>query len=455
MVKIKFNGAAGTVTGSNYLVETENTSFVVDCGMFQGREVENLNLKDFEYDASKVEFALLTHAHIDHSGMLPKLFRHGFTGPIYATSHTIQISTELLLDSAKIQEDNYERGNFYGKYSQIRALVYDTKDAMGTIDLFSAVDYDQEFSPAPGIKVKYLMNGHILGAAALEIDIEDEGKTKKFIFSGDVGRLQSTIITTFDLNYKSNPDYVLIESLYGGIIHQDRNESARKLVEIINETLAGGGNVYIPSFAVERTQEILSDLREAKENGTLAKSVKVWLDSPLAQRVTRIYTSSLQTTEKSLFDFENLVYVKKYRQSQGLSKISGQVIIAGSGMADGGRIVNHLARGLENKKNAVVFVGFQAEETLGRELVEGAKSVRIGVKSVTVRARIEQLEGFSAHGDNNDYTKWIERFKTDNLKKVFLIHAEPDRALALQEHFNNNLGIKNTEIPTLGEEVTL
>lgn len=454
MVKVKFNGAAKTVTGSNYLVETDHGNFVVDCGMFQGPEIEHMNLEQYEYDPSKVSFALLTHAHIDHSGMLPKLYRYGFRGPIYATSHTIQISTELLMDSAKIQEDTYERGEFFGRYTQIKAYAYNTKDASDTIALFKTVNFEEEFSPMDGIKIKYHINGHVLGAAAIEIDIEDEGRTKKIIFSGDIGRLKSPIIPTFDLNYSAQPDYIFVESLYGGIIHQDRDESAKRLVEIINSTLKQGGNVFIPSFAVQRTQEVLSDLRIAKETNSLSKDARVWLDSPLAQRVTRIYMTALQRTEKNLFDFENLIYVKKYKQSNALTKMSGQVIIAGSGMADGGRIVNHLTRGLERSKNTVAFVGFQAEGTLGRQLVEGSKDVRIGTRNIKVKARIEQLEGFSAHGDTNDYLVWMKRFKSDKLKKVFLVHADEERASAMQREYAKD-GLNQTYIPSMGEEIVL
>lgn len=454
MIKVKFGGAAKTVTGSNYYVETENGNFVVDCGMFQGPDVEALNLEDFQYDPSTVKFALLTHAHIDHSGMLPKLHKHGFRGPIYATAHSIQISTELLLDSAKIQESTFERGDFYGKYTQVKALVYNTKDAQDTIMSFKTVDYDQEFSPVEGIKVKYHINGHILGAAAIEVQIKDGDTTKTIMFSGDIGRKKSIIIPTFEEKLDVKPDFIFVESLYGGEVHQDREDSAQRLVSLIRETIKNNGNVYIPSFAVQRTQEVLNDIRVAKENGQLDREIKVWLDSPLAQRITRIYTTALQRTEKNIFDFENLIYVKKFKQSTAINKMSGQVIIAGSGMADGGRIVNHLFRGLERGRNCVAFVGFQAEGTLGRELVEGSKNVRIGTKSIRVNAKIEHIEGFSAHGDTNDYLAWIKRFDNSSLKKVFLIHANEDRANAMKRVYSEN-GIEQTYIPSLNEEVVL
>jgi metallo-beta-lactamase family protein len=454
MISIEFCGAAKTVTGSNYLVKTDHGSFVVDCGMFQGPDVEHLNLEEFDYDASKVDFAFLTHAHVDHSGMLPKLFKHGFTGPIYATHNTIQISNELLLDSAKLQEKAFQRGDNYGKYTQIKGLVYNTRDALETINLFKAVHFNDVIEPVPGIKAKYLRAGHILGAASIEFAIEDEGKTKTIMFSGDIGRMQSPLIPTFDMEYKGNPDYIIMESLYGGQVHVDRNDSAQQLMTLINETVRGKGNAFIPCFAVQRTQEVINDMKFAKVNGTLDNDIPVWLDSPLAQRVTNIYNTALQHAEESLFDFPNLIYVKKYKQSVQLSKKQGQVILAGSGMADGGRIMDHLTTGLENSRNSVIFVGYQAEGTLGRQLVEGAKSVTIGTKKIKVNAKIHQLEGFSAHGDTNDYVAWVKRLINPDLKKIFLIHAEVERAEALKTHFES-IGITNSYIPNRMETITL
>lgn len=454
MITIKFNGAAKTVTGSNYLVETDTCNFVVDSGMFQGPDVEHLNLEDYEFDASKVDFVLLTHAHIDHSGMLPKLYRAGFKGPIFATPHTIQISTELLLDSAKLQENAYQRGEFYGKYTNIKAIVYNTQDAADTVGRFKAINVNEEFEPINGVKVKALRAGHILGAVSFEVDVKDGDKTRKIVFSGDIGRLKTHVDETFDVDYKSNPEIILMESLYGGEVHPDRDVSAQELIRIIQETIRNKGSVFIPCFAVQRTQEIINDMRIAKANKTLDTNIPVWLDSPLAQRVTQIYVSALQHTEEDLFDFPNLNYVKKYKQSLQLTKKQGNVIIAGSGMADGGRIQEHLAKGLENPRNSVIFVGFQAEGTLGRELVEGAKNVTIGNTGIKVKAQIYHLEGFSAHGDTNDYKAWISRFVSPDLQRIFLVHAEEERAIAMKSQLQSN-GIHQAYIPTLGEQIIL
>jgi len=454
MISIDFFGAAKTVTGSNYLVKTDLGNFVVDCGMFQGEDVEHFNLEPISYDTKTVDFALLTHAHIDHSGMMPKLVKAGFNGRIYATNNTIQITTELLLDSAKLQENAYQRGENYGKYTKTKAIVYNTKDAMQTIGMFNTQDFDKTFEPIPGIKVTFIVAGHILGAVSIIVEVEDEGTTKKIVFSGDIGRIQSPLIPTFDMRLKLDADYVIMESLYGGQLHTDRHESANKLVTIIKEITDNGGSAYIPCFAVQRAQEVLNDLKKAKQGGALAADLPVWLDSPLAQRVTGIYSKALQFSEDSPFDFPSLVYVKKFKQSAGLARQARQVVLAGSGMADGGRITNHLITALPNKKNAIIFVGFQAEGTLGRQLVEGAKNVLIGTKSIAVNAQIHQLEGFSAHGDTNDYSEWLNRFLNPNLKQIYLVHAEPERAEALKKHFEG-MGINNCYIPSMKETVNI
>lgn len=438
MVKIKFLGAAQTVTGSCYLVETNNSKFLIDCGMFQGPEVEHLNLEDLNFDASKIDFVLLTHAHIDHSGMLPKLIVNGFDGPIYATHHTIQITSHLLLDSAKLQENAYKKGEPYGKYTQVRGIVYNTKDANQTIQKFKVQQINEFFSPIENTNIRFIKAGHILGAVSIEIVIQEEEKDKKIVFSGDIGRLNSHLDQTFDVNHRWDPEYVIMESLYGSQIHPDRDESARELIKIISETTSKGGNVYIPSFAVQRTQEILNDIKNAKDFYLLPENLEVWLDSPLAQKVTEIYVSALQENVDNLFDFPGLRYIKKYSQSVALNKKRGIVVIAGSGMADGGRILNHFERCLENRKNSIVFVGFQAEGTLGRELVEGSKNIKIGRKNIKVRSNISHLTGFSAHGDKNDYVSWLNRYNNVDLRKVFLVHAEPQRSAELQEILNTH-----------------
>ncbi|MDQ6985498.1 MAG: MBL fold metallo-hydrolase [Candidatus Dojkabacteria bacterium] len=454
MIEVEFYGAAKTVTGSNYLVKTPEATFIVDCGMFQGPEVEGRNLEPYEYDASKVDFVLLTHAHIDHSGMLPKLYKAGFRGKIYATSNTIQITELLLFDSAKIQESNYQSGNFYGKYTQKVALAYNSSDAEQTIRLLQPVQFDEEFEIMPGIRTKFLHAGHILGAASIEVTIANEGEERQIMFSGDIGRVEQPLIPGFDKDYKSTPDYIFIEALYGGLEHPKRSESIEEMVKIINRTISRGGNAYIPAFSVQRTQEILKFLKDAIEAGDLDKDIPVWLDSPLAQKVSKIYTAALQHNEDSIFYFDSLRFVNRYSQSRGIQKTTGQIVLAGSGMADGGRIMNHLTTGLDKKNNSVIFVGYQAAGTIGRELTDGHKEITIGKTKIHVSADIRYLHGFSSHGDTSDYLQWIKRHKSEKLKKVFLVHAEEDRSKALDLELDQ-IGIMESYIPDWKEKVTL
>ncbi len=448
-ISIQFMGAAKTVTGSCYLVTVDDLKFIVDCGMYQGPDVEQRNLLPFEFDASEVDFVLLTHTHIDHSGMLPKLTKHGFRGPIYATLHTVQLATILMLDSAKIQESNY-REAIPWKHAGVVQLVYNTEDAQRTIGQLKTISMGESFNPAEGVNVKYVHAAHVLGAASIEIETQG----KKIVFSGDIGRVNHDLIGGFDLDYRAEPDYVVMEALYGGQHHPKRPESVAEMMRFINEILADGGSVFIPCFAVQRTQELLNDFKIAKQSGVIAADVPVWLDSPMAQRVTEVYTAALDHGEESLFYFPELRYVKTFKQSQKITKKPGQIIIAGSGMADGGRIMFHLAANLSNKKNGVCFVGYQAEATLGRELTTGAKTITIEEKVVGVRAQIKQFFGFSAHGDTDDYLAWIKRYKSDKLKQIYLVHAEPERAEALKVEFEKD-GIDHPYIPDWKEKVEL
>ena len=454
MIEIEFHGASKTVTGSNYLVKTPRGNFIVDCGMYQGIDVEGSTLEPYAYKAKDVDFVMLTHAHIDHSGMIPKLFKEGYRGPVYATGHTIQITGLLLQDSAKIQENNYKEGRPFGKYTNKVAMVYNAYDAEQAIENFKSVRFDETFEPVQGIKVKFIRAGHILGAVSIEITVDDDGVEKVLMFSGDIGREKQALIESFDPNYRATPDVVIMEALYGTEYHPPRQDSAADMVAKINETIQRGGNVYVPVFAVQRVQEVLHDLKAAIEAGQMDARIPVWLDSPLAQKVSNIYMSALQNTEESLFQFDSLKYVKFYRQSKKLTKQKGQVILAGSGMADGGRILSHLVTGLNNPRNSVIFVGYQAEGTIGRQLVDGHKEVTIDGTKVHVKAEILHLHGFSAHGDKGDYERWVDRFKSEKLKKVFLVHAEEETSEEFEKDLNQR-GYNDVVIPDWKETYTI
>ncbi len=446
---IKFLGATRTVTGSNFLVEADDVKFLVDMGMYQGPTVEERNFEPLDFNPEEIDFVLLTHAHLDHTGLLPKLFRHGYRGDVYATLHTAQIAEIIMRDSAKIQENNYAEGIPW-KFSKRVELVYDAKDADDAVHALKVVNYDEEFEPVPGVKVTARVAGHILGAATYEVEYNG----KVVVFSGDIGRLNQDLIEGFDTNYKREVDYVLMESLYGGETHPNRAESVNELVRIIKETIERGGTAYIPCFAVQRTQEILNDLKLAKQGGALPEDLPVWLDSPMAQRVTDIYSAALDHSQESNFNFPGLGFVRHHRKSQKLSKKRGQVVIAGSGMAEGGRILMHIMNNISDEKNSFIFVGYQAEKTLGRALIEGETQVEVDETQVQVKAGIYHLRGFSAHGDTNDYVHWLKRYNTPRLKKTFLIHAEMDRADRMRDHMKD-ISLDHPYIPDRGEKVEL
>lgn len=438
MFKISFLGATETVTGSCYLVQFNNKKFLIDCGLFQGEDVYQRNFENFEFNAKEIDFVILTHAHMDHSGLLPKLFRNGFTGKIYTTPPTTQLVEILLLDAAKIQESNYSRA----ESSHEGDIIYTTFDALNTIAGLVSVDFDAEVKITDEIKFSFKKAGHILGAASVFVSLGD----RNIVFSGDLGRIDEAIIESFIniQNHKFETDYIVMESLYGGVIHQTRNEAKNELINLVNKTIERGGNVVIPSFAVHKTQEILEILKEAFQKNQIDQDVQVFLDSPLAIKATSIYSHNTtffnpvkyDLTDpqivRNIFNFPNLKITRTHKQSLKSSNKSKTVFIAGSGMAEGGRIIRHLINHLPHKQNTVIFVGYQAEGTKGREILEGASEVELDRKRVKVNAEVERIEGFSSHGDHNDLIEWLKNFNKEKLKKVFLTHADPERSVAFK-----------------------
>ncbi|MCA9379548.1 MBL fold metallo-hydrolase [Candidatus Dojkabacteria bacterium] len=438
MFKITFLGATETVTGSCYLVQYGNSKFLIDCGLFQGEDVYKRNFDEFDFNASEIDFVVLTHAHMDHSGLLPKLFRKGFTGKIYTTPPTTQLAEILLLDAAKIQESNYSRDNQNGNTD----IIYTTFDSLNAIAGLVSVDFDEEVNISEDIKFTFRKAGHILGASSVFINLGE----KKIVFSGDLGRVDEAIIESF-INLqenKYNADYVVMESLYGGVVHQTRPDATNELINLINETIKRGGNVVIPSFAVHKTQEILEILKEAFAKNLIDQEVQVVLDSPLAIKATSIYSNNTTFFDpvkynltdpqivRNIFNFPNLKVTRTHKQSLKSSNKIKSIFIAGSGMAEGGRVIRHLINNLPHKNNMVIFVGYQAEGTKGREILEGQKEIELDRKRVKINADIKRIEGFSSHGDHNDLLEWLKNFDQTGLKKVFLTHADPDRSEAFK-----------------------
>ena len=434
-MKITFIGATHEVTGSCYYLEAAGKKFLVDCGMEQGPDYyEN---QDIPVKGSDLDFVLLTHAHMDHSGNLPAIYAKGFQGPIYATQATCHLCDIMLRDSAHIQmfeaEWRNRKGRRQGKPEFVPA--YTMEDAMGVIQNFVPCPYEKTIKPAEGISVRFVDAGHLLGSASIEVIIQEDGKEKKIVFSGDIGNLNQPLIK--DPVYLHDADYVVMESTYGDRSHGDRPDYVSMLAEVIQHTFDRGGSVIIPSFAVGRTQEMLYFIRQIKAEGRVHghDNFKVYVDSPLANEATTIFNEHIY----DCFDEEAMALVKKginplmfpglktsitSDDSRAINFDEDcKVIISASGMCDAGRIKHHLKHNLWNPNNTILFVGYQAIGTLGRALIEGATEVKLFGETVSVGAEIRQMPGVSGHADVNGLMTWIKAFK-EKPQKVFVTHGD-------------------------------
>jgi metallo-beta-lactamase family protein len=439
-LKLTFLGAAGNVTGSRFLLETDKRKILVDCGLYQERDFLHRNWEEFGFEPSSIHAVLLTHAHIDHCGLLPKLVKEGFKGPVYCTSATAEIARISLLDAAKMQEEDaafkkkrHEAEGRKGPYPEVP--LYTMEDARAAIPLFSAVDYAARVELGPGLSAAFYNAGHVLGSASIKLDFHDGDKLVTLLFSGDIGRWQDPLLeapTLFD-----SADDVVMEATYGGQTHESEQQAAGRLADIINETVKAGGNIVIPSFALERAQSILYYVSRFIVSRRIPP-LPVYLDSPMAVDITGVFKRHPEflapeirdaiAAGHSPFDFPGLKLVSGESESRAVGNSKGPaVIIAGSGMATGGRIKNHLAANISRPGSAVVFVGYQSANTLGRLIVDGAKEVRILGQNYPVRARIEKLDGFSAHADSSELLKWLGNFKQPP-RRVFIVHSEPETA---------------------------
>lgn len=454
-MKLSFFGGAETVTGSCYLVDTGTCKFLVDCGLFQGgKDIKERNYNDFPFDPAEIDFLLLTHAHIDHCGLIPKLYKHGFRGPVITTTATAELCSAVLPDSGFIQEMEVERKNRKYQRAGLPLLepIYTAEDAQKCLEYFQGVNYDEFWQIKPGITVRFKDAGHILGSAIVEIWIETGTGSCKLVFSGDLGNFGRSMAN--DPSFIDRANYLILESTYGDRQHQETGNRREILAKIIQDTFQRGGNVIIPAFAIERTQDLLYNLHLLIEEKKI-EGKNIYIDSPLAITVTEIFCRYQHLFDEEFAELRRakhghcplylpgLRYSRTPEESMALNQIkSGAIIISASGMADAGRIKHHLKHNLWRPESTVVFIGYQAPGTLGRRLIEGEKLVRIHGEEIKVEAQIVNLEGFSAHADQGGILKWVSGFKKPP-QKIFVTHGEPQSATTLARLLAEQL---NTEV---------
>jgi metallo-beta-lactamase family protein len=463
-MQMELLGAARTVTGSATLLEKGSLKWLVDCGMHQGSKSSDERNENIQsYHAEDLAFILLTHAHIDHSGLIPKLVKEGFHGKIFCTKATFDLCEVMLRDSAHIQEMEAEWRNRKGRRSGKETMdpLYTVRDAEKSLQYFQPVRYDEILSPAEGIKVRFRDAGHILGSAIIEIWSKEGESEKKLVFSGDLGSPNQPLVR--DPSSIEDSDVLWLESTYGDRLHKSREETVRELLQIIQQAIRDQAKVVIPAFAVERTQNIIYTLHQSIRKG-LIPSIPVYIDSPLAISATEIFKKNAdcfdQETKDLLWSGDNplelpqLIYTRTTEESRAINEDSRPgVIISANGMCNSGRILHHLKHHLWRKDSHIVIIGFQAAETIGRRLVDGAKTVRLFGEEIAVKAHIHTLGGFSAHADRKGLLDWLSHFKSPDLE-VIVNHGEEKTSMEFAERIQQLFHFK-TVIPRLGERRTL
>ena len=463
-MKVEFLGGVRTVTGSATLLEKGSLKWLVDCGMFQGgKELEERNWNLSSYQAKNLSFILLTHAHIDHSGLIPKLFKEGFQGKVICTKATLDLCDVMLKDSGHIQEMEAEWQNRKDKRAGKGEAVplYTMKDAEKCLRYFQAVHYDEIIQLSDGVKVRFQDAGHILGSAIIEIWVEEGGQEKKIIFSGDLGNSDQPIIK--DPSWVQEGDVLWLESTYGDRLHKTREETTQELLKIIQEAIAHQAKVVIPAFAVERTQDIIYTLGQLIRKGSIPP-LPIYIDSPLAISATEIFkknsdcfdqeTKDLLSGGENPLEIPGIIYTRTTEESKAINEDprSG-IIVSASGMCDAGRIKHHLKHHLWREESHIVIIGYQAEGTIGRRIVDGAKTVRLFGEEIAVKAHIHTLGGFSAHADQKGLLDWVSHIHNPQLV-VFINHGEEKVSIKLSQLIGEQFHFKTT-VPQWREERVL
>jgi metallo-beta-lactamase family protein len=466
-MRISFHGAARNVTGSKHLIRLNNgTQILLDCGMFQGmgEETDELN-EHFGFNPANVNYLILSHAHIDHSGLIPRLVSEGFEGEIFCTAPTMDLTRILLMDSAKIQEQDAEYANKSRRQNGLELIkpLYNEEDVIKALRQFRIVEYNVDHQIIEGIQVNFSDAGHIIGSAAVHLSITEQGKTTRISFSGDVGRYDDLILKAPQRFPQA--DYILLESTYGNTLHKDAEAAEDLLKEVINETcIRRKGKIIIPAFSVGRTQELLYLLNGLEEKGILP-DVKYYVDSPLSSKATSVvrnHTDDLNRqvhevmkTDDDPFHFKNLVFIQDSIESKALNTNPEPcVIISASGMAEAGRVKHHIRNNIGNEKNTILMVGYCEPNSLAGKLLNGSQVVSIFGEEYDVRADIRSIRSMSAHGDYEDLLRFVSCQDPEKVKKIFLVHGEYD----VQKSFRNRLnaqGFKDVEIPQRHQEIHL
>ena len=463
-LKLKFCGGARTVTGSCFLLEAGDKKYLIDCGMFQGgRALRRRNFLDFPFDPAEIECLFLTHAHIDHSGLIPKLVREGFQGKIYSTRATVDLCRIMLPDSGYIQEMEAEWENRKARRAGRSETppLYTIDDARAALEYFEGIDYNEFINLSSALSFRLQNAGHILGSAILELFVVEAGVAKKFVFSGDLGRTGQPIICDPDVIEEA--DFLIMESTYGQRLHEEEGEKENVLAEVIISTLKRGGNIIVPAFTVGRAQELLYILNKLIDRGKIP-ALPIYIDSPMAIKTTDLFICHNECFDLEMraylirgecpLHFPEVTFTPKVEQSRAINEIrGGALIISASGMCDAGRIRHHLKHNLWRPESTVLFVGYQAEGSLGRRLLEGIRRVRIFGEDIVVRATIASILGFSAHADRDELLKWVGKFKRKP-SQIILVHGEDEAlenlAALLREQFQVDV-----YIPSYLEEIAL
>lgn len=467
-MNITFYGAAKTVTGSCTMIEAAGKKFLVDCGMFQGKMTDQmLNYDDFPFDISSIDFVILTHAHIDHSGRIPKLYKAGYTGPIYATTATVALCGIMLPDSGHIQEKEIEWVNKKRRRAgkKENEPMYTAQDAVDSLKLFKGVSYNQDVVIDDNISFKLVDAGHMLGSSIVLLDITEDGKTERVVFTGDLGNINMPIIK--DPTYIDRADHLIIESTYGNRLHGKMEDQSEKFIDILLRTIERGGNLIIPSFAVGRTQEILYEINKyaAKEGyADKLKNIPVYVDSPLAVNATKIFEENPEYYDEEALnyllkgdnpiEFASLHLITTSDESKALNEDpTPKVIISASGMCEVGRIKHHLKHNLYRPESTVLFVGYQATGTLGEKIQTGSKVVKIFGEEIAVNAEIQYLDAFSGHADRDGLLEWIGKID-EKPKNIFVNHGEIIAQQVLKSYINERFNIPVT-IPNYEDTYTI